>query len=201
LATHPARAAGIGVALAGAVVLGYEFWPNIARSLSGLSVVSVAFSPSQPQRAQPWAATVSVRGTPGAQLGAQAALIQPNGYVGGHLWASAQDAQQAYNTYWNTYDGDIAAGQSAGAASSDAENKVAELSGNFAYRVGEATADGSGVATIPLYAEQTDAGTYTLLVAVAVNPAGLIMQDPVGALYSALKRGSFQQAAFQVAVV
>lgn len=190
-----ARTVGIVGGLAGAGVLGWALYPTIARSLSGITPLTIAFQPAQPTANNPFAVVVSARGKPGAQLATQGAVIQPNGQVGGHLWSSASTAAAVSETYWNTYDSTTGTDLQKAAA---AEAAVSAISAQPSARVTMATAGSDGTATMTLYSEPLLAGTYTIAAWIAVPPASaLIVQDAVGTAFSALQRSPAPYLALQ----
>lgn len=201
MATRSAQIAGLLAGAAGVGVLIDAALPSINRALSGITIASLSLSPSPLPSSTPYTITAGVTSRSGGIVGVQGTIIQgTNNLVGGHLWSSSAVGESVYNAYINAYNSAISSGQTPGQASSTAEAAVAANTANFAKRIATASASSGQAASITLYGEPLQSGSYIFLVTAAANPSALIVQDPIGTSYATLKRASVAMQALSVSV-
>ncbi len=196
------RTIGIAAIVGGGTYIGYTLYEGSKKgaSSSEVAITSANFTPGVPTANAPFTMTVTIQNptTTAQAFGVQAAIVQGNGDIGGHFWASAaiaQAADQAYTTAYNA-----AGGGAAGTAKGD--QAVATMAGLAADRVVYVDIQPGQSQTVTLAADPQLAGTYEVYIfAMASPPAGaLIARDANAATIASVQAVGGQAAHLPVTV-
>lgn len=190
------RTIGIAAIVGGGAYIGYSLYEGSKKGASSgqVAITAAQFSPATPAANSPFTITVTVQNATGGTLpfGVQAAIVQGNGDIGGHFWASAAIAQAADTAYLTAYN--ARGGGQAGTAAGD--QAVATMAGLAADRVVYIDLAAGASGTVTLAADPVQAGTYEVYIwAMASPPAGALIATDANAATIGSVRASGGQAA------